>query len=47
VRRDDERGTTVKGNDDGGCSSDGVVLWIGRRQNKDALEWWREWLRLR
>jgi hypothetical protein len=28
---DDESGTTVKGNDDGGWSSDGVVLWLWRR----------------
>jgi hypothetical protein len=26
VRRDDRRGTVVKGNDGGGWSSDGVVL---------------------
>jgi hypothetical protein len=30
MRRDDERKTTVKGNDDTGWSSDGVVLWLGR-----------------
>jgi hypothetical protein len=29
-----------KGNDGGGWSSDGVVLWLGRRQNKDTIEWW-------
>jgi hypothetical protein len=28
---DDERETTVKGNDDGGWSSDDIVLWLGRR----------------
>jgi hypothetical protein len=38
VLNNDECGTTVKGNDDGGWSSDGVVLWLGRRQNKDAVE---------
>jgi hypothetical protein len=38
VQRDDERGTTVKGNGNGGWSSDGVVLWLGRRQNGDAIE---------
>jgi hypothetical protein len=38
VRRDDERETAVKGNDGGGWSSDGVVLWLGRRQNRDAVE---------
>jgi hypothetical protein len=42
AQRDDERGTVLKGNDDGRWSSDGVVLWLGRRQNKDAVEWWRE-----
>jgi hypothetical protein len=47
VQRDDERGTTVKGNGNGGWSSDGVVLWLGRRQNGDAIEWWGEWLKLR
>jgi hypothetical protein len=29
----------VKGNDHGGLSSDGVVLWLGRQQNKEAVEW--------
>jgi hypothetical protein len=38
VQRDDGRGTVVKGNDGGGWSSDGVVLWLGRRQNRDAIE---------
>jgi hypothetical protein len=38
VLNNDERGTTVKGNDGGGWSSDGVVFWLGRRQNKDAVE---------
>jgi hypothetical protein len=45
VRRDDECGPTVKGNDDVGWSSNDVVLWLGRRQNRDAVEWWGEWLR--
>jgi hypothetical protein len=45
--RDDERETTVKGNDGSGWSSDGVMLWLERRQNKDVVEWWEEWLRLR
>jgi hypothetical protein len=40
VQRDDERETGVKGNDDGGWSSDGVVLWLRRRQNGDVVEWW-------
>jgi hypothetical protein len=42
VRRDNGRETTVKGNDNDGWSSDVVVLWLGRRQNRDAVEWWRE-----
>jgi hypothetical protein len=37
----------MKGNDGGGWSSDGVVLWLGRRQNRDAIEWWGKWPRLR
>jgi hypothetical protein len=32
------RETAVKGNDGGGWSSDGMVLWLGRRQNGDAVE---------
>jgi hypothetical protein len=31
VRRDDRRGTTVKGNDGGEWNSDSVVLWLGTR----------------
>jgi hypothetical protein len=31
VRRDDEHETIVKGNDGCEWSSDGVVLWLGRR----------------
>jgi hypothetical protein len=42
VRRDNEHETTVKGNDNDEWSSDGVVLWLGRRQNKDVVEWWGE-----
>jgi hypothetical protein len=38
VQRDDERGTTVKGNDSGGQSSDGMMLWLERRQNEDVIE---------
>jgi hypothetical protein len=38
VRRDDGHGTTVKGNDDSGWSSDSVVLLLGRRQNGDVVE---------
>jgi hypothetical protein len=46
VQRDDGHGTAVKGNDSGGWSSDGVVLWLGRRQKGDTVEWWGEWPRL-
>jgi hypothetical protein len=42
VRRDDEHVTVIKGNDDDGWSSDGAVLWLGKRQNSDVIEWWRE-----
>jgi hypothetical protein len=47
IWRDDGRGMAVKGNDDGGWSSDGVMLYLGRRQNGDAVEWCGEWPRLR
>jgi hypothetical protein len=47
VLRDDERGMAVKLNYDSGWSSDGVMLWLGRGQNRDAVEWWGEWPRLR
>jgi hypothetical protein len=40
VRRDDECETAVKGNDGGGWSSEVVVLWLGRRQNRDTVWWW-------
>jgi hypothetical protein len=46
VRRDDGRKTAVKENDDGRWSFNGVVLWLGMRQNGDTVEWWREWTRL-
>jgi hypothetical protein len=36
VQRDYGRGTAVKGNDDDGWSFDDVVLWLGRRQNRDS-----------
>jgi hypothetical protein len=42
VWRDDEHGTTVKENNGGGWNPDDLVLWIGRRQNGDAIEWWGE-----
>jgi hypothetical protein len=38
VQRDDGRETAVKGNDDNGWSSDDVVLWLRRRQNRDTVE---------
>jgi hypothetical protein len=38
VQRDDGHGTTVKGNNRGGWSSDGVVLLLGRMQNRDTVE---------
>jgi hypothetical protein len=38
VRRDNRCETAIKGNDDNRWSSDGVVLWLGRRQNRDAIE---------
>jgi hypothetical protein len=41
VQRDDGCKTTVKGNDGDGWSSDGVVLGLGRRQNRDTVEWSR------
>jgi hypothetical protein len=45
--RDDGRRMALKGNDDGGYSSDDMVFWLGRRQNGHAIEWWGEWLELR
>jgi hypothetical protein len=39
VWSDDGHGTTVKGNDGGRWSSDDVVLWLERKQNKDAVQW--------
>jgi hypothetical protein len=47
VLRDDGCETAVKENDDGGWSSDGMVFWLGRRQNGDAIERWGEWPKLR
>jgi hypothetical protein len=38
VRRDDERGTEMKGNDDCGWSYDSVMLWLGMDQNRDVVE---------
>jgi hypothetical protein len=45
--REDGCGTTVKGNDGSGWSSDDLVLWLGRRQNGDTIELRGEWSRLR
>jgi hypothetical protein len=42
VRRDHGCETAVKGNDGGGWSPDGMVLWLGRKQNEDAVEWCSE-----
>jgi hypothetical protein len=47
VQKDDERRTTVKGNDDVGWSFDDVVLWLLSKQNESMVEWWEEWSRLR
>jgi hypothetical protein len=47
VWTDDGHETAVKGNDGGRWSSDGVVLWLARRQNGDNVEWLGEWPRLR
>jgi hypothetical protein len=38
-RRGDGRGTVVKSNDGGGWSSDGVMLWLGKRQNRYVIEY--------
>jgi hypothetical protein len=38
VRRDDGYRTTVKGNDDNRLSSDGMMLWLGMRKNRDAVK---------
>jgi hypothetical protein len=38
VQRDNGRTTAVKENDDGGWSSDDVVLWLERRQNINVVE---------
>jgi hypothetical protein len=42
MRKDDVRETVVKGNNGGKWSSDGMMLWLGRMQNGDTVEWWRE-----
>jgi hypothetical protein len=38
MRRDGGYEAVVKENNDSEWSSDGVVLWLGRRQNGDAVE---------
>jgi hypothetical protein len=38
VRRDDEHETAVKENNRSGWSSDDVVFWLERRQNRDTVE---------
>jgi hypothetical protein len=40
VQWDIGHGTAVKENDDDGWSFDGVVLWLGRRQNRDVVKMW-------
>jgi hypothetical protein len=35
--RNDRRGTMIKENDGSGWSFDGVMLWLGRRQNEMQL----------
>jgi hypothetical protein len=42
VRKNEECETMMKGNNDGGWSSDGVVLWLGMRQDGVTVEWWEE-----
>jgi hypothetical protein len=43
VWMDNSREIVVKGNHSGGWSFDGMVIWLGRRQNGDVVEWWGEW----
>jgi hypothetical protein len=35
---DNRHEIVVKGNNNDGWSSDGIVLWLGRRQNEDMVE---------
>jgi hypothetical protein len=42
MRRNNEHRTDVKGNNGSEWSSDGVVLWLWRRQNGDTVEWLEE-----
>jgi hypothetical protein len=46
IQRDDGRETSMKVNDGSGWSSNGVMLLLGRMQNRDAVEWCGEWVRL-
>jgi hypothetical protein len=36
----DVREIMVKVNSGGGWSFDGMMLWLGMKQNGDAVEWW-------
>jgi hypothetical protein len=47
VRMDNRHEVMVKENYNGGWSSDDMVLWLWRRQNRDVVEWWGEWSMLR
>jgi hypothetical protein len=38
MQRDDGHVITVKGNDGGRLSFDGVVIWLGRRKNENTAE---------
>jgi hypothetical protein len=38
VWRDDGHEIAMKGNYDSGWSSGGMVLWLGRRRNRDVIE---------
>jgi hypothetical protein len=38
VQSDDRRRIAMKVNDDERWSSDGMVLWLERRQNRDVVE---------
>jgi hypothetical protein len=39
VERDDGCETTMKDNDDSGWSSSNMALRLGRRKNRDMVEW--------
>jgi hypothetical protein len=47
VQRDNVCEIVVKRNNGGWWSFDSVVLWPRRRQDRDAVKCWGEWLRLR